>query len=93
MPCDRDLFGQASHGSQTRVKPFGQDIRLDFLASQAANIGPNIPAIAPAKPMITYSCQPLNQFMPNIRFSKQHSLARAVEDHNPTEVQFVYGIV
>ena len=33
LPCDRDLFGQASHGSQTRVKPFGRDIRLD--SSQA----------------------------------------------------------
>ena len=45
------------------------DFFLKNLPIQAANIGPKIPAIAPAKPMITYSCQPLNQFRPNIRFS------------------------
>ncbi len=32
--CVRDLFRQASHGSQARVKPFGRDLWLDFLASQ-----------------------------------------------------------
>lgn len=28
--CDRDLFGQASHGSQTRVKPNGRDLKARY---------------------------------------------------------------
>lgn len=56
------------------------DFFLKNLPIQAANIGPNIPAIAPAKPIITYSCQPLvNKFRSNIRFSKYH--IKAVNAH------------
>ena len=49
-----------------------QGFFLKHLLIQALNIGANVPAVATAKPMITYSCQPLaNQLRsPNTRLSK-----------------------
>ena len=45
---------------------------MKIFSIQAAKIGPNIPAVAPAKPMIIYSYQPVNQFRLNMRLKKKH---------------------